>query len=116
MTPLELQQHKSKLLNTVSASLIKEPNFDSATSISNVITYFVKKVAFYDPEFVLKLALYTRDDLGIRTTSNYLISLAANIKHCQPFIHRYFKNTIKLPSDWLDVAAQYQMLPDKTLQ
>ncbi len=62
-TPSELQQLKLKLLNTVSASLIKEPRFDSANSIAYAITHLVKEIAFYDPEFVLKLALYTREDL-----------------------------------------------------
>lgn len=62
-TPSELQQLKLKLVNTVSASLIKEPRFDSPNSITNIITLLVKEIAFYDPEFVLKLALYTRDDL-----------------------------------------------------
>jgi telomerase protein component 1 len=62
-TPSELQQLKLKLLNTVSASLIKEPKFDTSNSIANTITLLVKEIAFYDPEFILKLALYTRDDL-----------------------------------------------------
>lgn len=62
-TPSELQQLKLKLLNTVSASLIKEPKFDTANSIANTITLLAKEIAFYEPEFILKLALYTRDDL-----------------------------------------------------
>ena len=62
-TPAELQQLKLKLLNTVSASLIKEPKFDTANSIASTITLLVKEIAFYEPEFILKLALYTRDDL-----------------------------------------------------
>lgn len=62
-TPAELQQLKLKLLNTVSASLIKEPRFDTANSIASTITLLVKEIAFYEPEFILKLALYTRDDL-----------------------------------------------------
>jgi hypothetical protein len=62
-TPTELQQLKLKLLNTVSASLIKEPKFDTANSIASTITLLVKEIAFYEPEFILKLALYTRDDL-----------------------------------------------------
>lgn len=62
-TPSELHQLKLKLLNTVSASLIKEPKFDSANSIASTITTLAKEIAFYEPEFILKLALYTRDDL-----------------------------------------------------
>jgi len=80
------------------------------------ITLLVKKVAFYDPEFVLKLALYVRLDLNIRSTANYLIAVACNIPECQPYIKKYFVPTIRLPSDWLDVAATYLLLPDRQLK
>eukprot|EP01113_Clastostelium_recurvatum_P018405 TRINITY_DN2169_c0_g1_i12.p1 TRINITY_DN2169_c0_g1~~TRINITY_DN2169_c0_g1_i12.p1 ORF type:complete len:2586 (+),score=522.10 TRINITY_DN2169_c0_g1_i12:146-7903(+) len=116
MTPTQLDKAKNSLLNTVSASLIKEPRLEGSNSIIHVITVLVKKIAFYDPEFILKLALYTRDDLGIRTTANYLLSLASNIPASQPYVKRYFNATVLLPSDWLDVAATFRILPDKRLQ
>jgi hypothetical protein len=40
--------------------------------------------------------------------------MASNIKECGPFIRKYFKTAIRLPSDWLDVAATYLALPDKS--
>jgi len=49
-----------------------------------------------------------------RSTANYLLAMAANIKECQPFIRKYFKYAVRLPSDWLDVAATYQSMPDKS--
>jgi telomerase protein component 1 len=64
---------------------------------------------------VLKAALYARNELNIRSTTNYLLSIAANARACGPFLRKYFGATVKLPSDWLDVAATYQMLPDRTL-
>jgi telomerase protein component 1 len=111
MTPDELRATKLKLLNLVSASLIKEPRFNAGDSVTVQIKRLVKLVAFYDPEFVLKLALYTRDDLNIRSASNFVVALASDIKQCQPFIKKYLKNIIRLPSDWLDVASTYQMIP-----
>jgi len=76
----------------------------------------VKKIAFYDPEFVLKLAIYVRLDLNIRSTANFLLAVASNIKECQPYFKKYFSGTIRLPSDWLDVAATYHVLPDRSLK
>jgi hypothetical protein len=111
ISPQELQKLKSKLLNVVSASLIKEPKFTSGESTSVTIKQLVKKIAFYDAEFILKLALYTRDDLGIRSTSNFIVAVAADIPECQPFLKKYMKSIIRLPSDWLDVASTYQVLP-----
>lgn len=79
---------------------------------------------------MLKLAAYVRLDLNIRSTANYLLSLASNIRDCQPYvrpssvappsskhsqIRKYFSHSVRLPSDWLDVAATYQLLPDKEL-
>lgn len=115
ITPNQLKQFKMTLLNTVSASLIKEPTF-TGDSVTLTIRKLCQQISYYDPEFILKVTLYSRDDLGIRSTSNYLLSLAANIKHCQPFLKKYFKAIIRLPSDWLDVAATYQMLPDRYLK
>ena len=60
--------------------------------------------------------LYVRDDLNIRSTANYLIAMASNIKECQPFVRKYFKASIRLPSDWLEVAAFFLVLPDKSLK
>lgn len=116
LSPSEVKDLKQQLLNTVAAALISEPR-PSVTNASFVrITTLCKRIAFYDPEFVLKLALYVRDDLNIRSTANYLIAMASNIKECQPYVRKYFKASIRLPSDWLEVAAFFLALPDKTLK
>jgi len=115
LTPAQLRKTKTQLLNVVSASLIKEPNFNSPTSATVKINAIVTQIAYYDPEFILKVALYMRTELNIRSTSNYVVAVASNIKHCTPFIKKYSKATIRLPSDWLDIASTYQCLPNKTL-
>jgi hypothetical protein len=48
------------------------------------------------------------------STANFLIAIAANIRECQRYVRWYFRKVICLPSDWLDVAATYQSLPDKS--
>jgi telomerase protein component 1 len=119
LTPSECVSVKNTLLNTVAAALIKAPKFDSVStdpdSVMNRILLGVVRVSFADPEFVLKLAVYVRDDLGIRTTACYLLALAASLPACQPFVRRYFAAAVNLPSDWLDVAAQYMALPHRAL-
>ncbi|NJM28359.1 MAG: TROVE domain-containing protein, partial [Pseudanabaena sp. RU_4_16] len=54
-----------------------------------VITAMANKAAELDAEFVLKLALYVRDDLNIRSTANFLVAFAANNPKCQPFLKKY---------------------------
>jgi telomerase protein component 1 len=116
LSPAEVKELKQQLLNTVAAALINEPRPSVKNPSFVKITNLCKKIAFYDPEFVLKLALYVRDDLNIRSTANYLIAMASNIKECQPHVRKYFKASIRLPSDWLEVAAFFLALPDKTLK
>eukprot|EP01125_Pyxidicula_operculata_P019184 TRINITY_DN693_c0_g1_i1.p1 TRINITY_DN693_c0_g1~~TRINITY_DN693_c0_g1_i1.p1 ORF type:complete len:2289 (+),score=635.01 TRINITY_DN693_c0_g1_i1:128-6994(+) len=116
LSPHELRELKESLLNTVAAALIQAPKASVTDPTMKRITIMVKKIAFYDPEFVLKLALYVRLDLNIRSTANYLLAVASNIKECQPYFKKYFVPSIRLPSDWLDVAATYQQLPDKDLE
>lgn len=115
LTPHELRELKETILNLVSAALIQQPKASANDPTMKKITSLVKQVSFYDPEFALKLALYVRVDLNIRSTANYLVAVACNITSCQPYIKKYLSATIRLPSDWLDVPATYHTLPDKQL-
>lgn len=112
----DLNALKTTLLNTVCASMIAEPKFGPEDIVSNAIRTHVKEIAMRDPEFILKLALYVRDDLNIRSTANFLTALAADTPQCTPYMRKYFKAIVRLPSDWLDIAALYQMLPERKLQ
>src|SRR5947209_7565851 len=66
LTPNELREVKENLLNIVAAALIQQPRMSLSDPTMQKITLLVKKIAFYDPEFVLKLAMYVRLDLNIR--------------------------------------------------
>jgi len=116
LTPHQLKELKEGILNLVSAALIQQPKASATDPTMRKITQLVKQVSFYDPEFVLKLALYVRVDLNIRSTANYLVAVACNITSCQPYVKKYLSATIRLPSDWLDVPATYHTLPDKQLK
>ena len=56
--------------------MIAEPKFGPDDIASNAIREHVRLIAQRDPEFILKLALYVRDDLNIRSTANFLTALA----------------------------------------
>ena len=58
---------------------------------------------------VLQLAVYTRCELNIRTTGNFLLAFASYNKSCRPYLRKYFCAAVALPSDWIDVAEQYQV-------
>ncbi|KAN0022174.1 hypothetical protein ACTFIU_004345 [Dictyostelium citrinum] len=101
----EIRELKLSLINIVSASMIKEPRVNYLTPTLESIMTSVYTLSYYDPEFILKLILYTRDELGIRTVANYLICLASLIPTTQPYLKRYFNFLIKIPSDWLELPT-----------
>lgn len=115
-TTMDKEKLKMTLINAVGTSLLKSPDFKNRKDPSTkYLTKLGYQVSHYDPEFILKLALYTRNELNIRTTANFLLALAANITYCRPFLKKYYEATINLPSDWIEVAEIYQAFHDKSI-
>jgi telomerase protein component 1 len=103
------QNMKEALVNLVSGSLLNEPQFFSEKDPTrHMIEESVAQVVTFDPEFILKLALYTRDDLGIRLTANFLLALAAFHPQCRTFLLKYFNASTRLPSDWMEVGELFR--------
>ena len=114
--PVDTARLKITLINAVATSLLKSPDFKNKKDPSTKhLTKLGNQVSHHDPEFILKLAIYTRNELNIRTTANFLLALAANISYCRPFLKKYFNATINIPSDWIEVAEVYQAFHDKSL-
>lgn len=59
--------------------------------------------------------MYTRLELNIRTTANFLLALAANHDECRKYLKYYFAKSIRLPSDWIEVAELYQTFYDGSI-
>lgn len=57
--------------------------------------------------FHIQVAVYTRQQLNIRITTNFLLALAANQPSTKPHVRRYFRAAVQLPSDWLEVVRIY---------
>jgi hypothetical protein len=113
----EIINLKNALINLVSSSLLKAPNFkDPKDQTRMKIIDVANRIISLDGEFILKLALYTRKELNIRVTANFLLSLASLHDNCRKFIQRYFSASIVLPSDWIDVAEQYQSFGDTRIK
>lgn len=116
-TPLvDTVKLKTTMINAVASSLLCSPDYRSSKDPSR--RHLVKlgeQVSSYDPEFVLKLALYTRCDLNIRTTANFLLALATKTDSCRPYLRKYYSGSIRLPSDWIEVAEIYQAFHDHSI-
>ncbi|XP_022100533.1 telomerase protein component 1-like [Acanthaster planci] len=112
----DAKSKKTSLINLVSASLVNSPSFKLPKDETRLaLTKNADTVIQIDPEFVLKVALYTRQDLNIRATANFLLALAANRRECRPYLKKYYKRSVGLPSDWAQIADLYLSFQDKEL-
>uniref|UniRef100_A0A8C2CVQ4 TROVE domain-containing protein n=1 Tax=Cyprinus carpio TaxID=7962 RepID=A0A8C2CVQ4_CYPCA len=87
-----------------------QKDWDKKTSVWAIIKVLAKEITTEDPEFLLKVAVYTRQELNIRITANFLLALAAHLPGSKPHFRRYFCAAVQLPSDWLEVARIYSMV------
>uniref|UniRef100_A0A3B1IJF7 Telomerase-associated protein 1 n=1 Tax=Astyanax mexicanus TaxID=7994 RepID=A0A3B1IJF7_ASTMX len=101
------------LLNVVCCSLVNKssaPNqndWDSKKNVWTRIKDLGTEITRRDPEFILKVAVYTRQELNIRITTNFLLALAAYLPESKPHLRRYFCAAVQLPSDWLEVTRLF---------
>ena len=112
----EMTKLKISLVRSVATSLLCSPDFFNKKDPT--VKHFKKlgkSLAHSDPEFLLKVVLYTRCDLNIRTTANFLLALAASYPLCRPYLKKYFSASVRLPSDWIEVAEIYQSFHDKSI-
>ncbi|KAK7159508.1 hypothetical protein R3I94_005751 [Phoxinus phoxinus] len=118
---VELRDRKNNLLNMVCCSLVNksctpgQKDWDKNTSVWSIIKNLATEVTTEDPEFLLKVAVYTRQELNIRITANFLLALAAHLPASKPHLRRYFCAAVQLPSDWLEVTRVYSMCFSKSL-
>ena len=107
---------KMTLINTVATSLLCSPDFKSSSDPTRQsLAKLGEQLSSCEPEFLLKVALYTRNGLNIRTTANFLLALASNLSSCRQYLRKYYCASIRLPSDWIEVAEIYQAFHDKSL-
>ncbi|XP_061587905.1 telomerase protein component 1 isoform X2 [Cololabis saira] len=117
----QLKDKKYLLLNAVCCSLVnknKAPgqlNWDSEDSVWTNIINLAKDISDCDPQFLLKVAVYTRQELNIRITANFLLALAANLPSTKSHVRRYFCAAVQLPSDWLEIVRIYSTCFSRSL-
>ena len=81
---------KETLTRYITVSLVGNPNLEKPGDAKRIkILELCEKVAEFDPEFILKLVLYCRQELNVRSTSHLLLAFAALHKPCRPFLRRW---------------------------
>ncbi|CAL8326348.1 unnamed protein product [Arctogadus glacialis] len=107
----ELNDKKYLLLNAVFGSLLSKTTTQRRVGelegVWPTIVTLATDISSVDPQFLLKVAVYTRQELNIRITANFLLALAAFLPTTKPHVRRYYCAAVQLPSDWLEVARLY---------
>jgi 60 kDa SS-A/Ro ribonucleoprotein len=103
---------KTKLYLYVSTSMVAEPRYydPSGKEQLTAIIGLVGEVAKTDPEFVLKLAAYARNELYLRSAPVLLYVLAAGIPACKPFVRRYGPTIIRRADELTESVALWKIL------
>ncbi len=99
---------KATLVQMASTWLVAEPRFyGKPGDIQEKITSLVEKVLQEDPEFVLKLALYLRKELYLRSAPVYLLALAARHEGSKPHVRAYAPRIISRADEICEVLGCY---------
>lgn len=108
---------KAKLMQMVLTTLLGEPKFyknvveGKDVKHEDKILDTIKEVAKEDPEFILKLANYSRNEMFLRTVSIVLLVEAANLPElkCKPgetsLVKKYVPLVVKRADEIMEVLA-----------
>ena len=108
---------KVKLYNMISCWMVGEPKFyndstdeDSTTNVDRTIFETIDKVVQHDPEFVLKLAVYCRNELYLRTAPQVLLGevSCASKGTPKPLVRKATPKIVRRADELMSVIAYIQ--------
>lgn len=101
---------KMELYLRAAATLCGEPKFydPSGAEERGALQDLVAKVVQEDPEFVLRLATYCRNDLYLRSVSQVLLVEAAAHPEARGFVRQYTPGIVRRADELAEVVALYQ--------
>lgn len=94
------------LLNLVSTCMVNEPKFyGQPGETEQKILMLCDKIAQTDPKFILQLAAYVRTELYLRSVSTMLLTEAASISACKPYVRQYCPKIIQRADEIYETMA-----------
>lgn len=99
------------LVATTSSCLLNECRYyENDDQRRNVLLGALEIVSEKEPEFILQLAVYLRRDLGIRTTTNFILAYAACSDQLRQYLTKYFQKATVLPTDLVEICQFVQII------
>ncbi len=99
----------TRLYTRVAASFAGERKaYRGAEESNEELVADIRAAAAVDPEGILRLAAYTRQVLNMRSTSILLLTEAASIPACKPFVRRWTPEIVRRADEPAEVIAYWQ--------
>lgn len=99
---------KTRLYTRVCTSLFGEDKFyQTGEQHNEEIIGDIYEVAKIDPEFILKLAAYARNEMYLRSVPIVLLAEAASIGECKPFVRKWAKCILRRADEPLELIAYW---------
>ena len=102
---------REELVATVLTSFIQKSYYESEPEILNRIKDTMKVC---DPLFVAKLAVYTRNEANMRSSSHVLAAELATRATGQEWARRFYEKIIVRPDDMSEIVAYYKTIMGQT--
>ena len=96
---------KEELVATVLTTFIQKSYYESESEVLNRIK---DNMAKCDPLFVAKLAVYTRNEANMRSSSHVLAAELAQRAAGQEWARRFYEKIIVRPDDMSEIVAYYK--------
>lgn len=97
---------RSRLYTRAVASLVREDKFyTSAEQCDAELVADIGATAEVDPEFILRLAAYTRQVMNLRATPVVMLVEAAAIPACKPFVRKWTPQIVRRADELAEVIA-----------
>jgi 60 kDa SS-A/Ro ribonucleoprotein len=94
---------RTTLVNMAASCLVDEPLFYGDTS--QRVRILIQWSAREFPEWTVKLAVFLREELHLRSISHLVLACAATVPAARPFLERAFPRVATRPDDMLEIAA-----------
>ncbi|CAK79603.1 unnamed protein product (macronuclear) [Paramecium tetraurelia] len=102
---------KEYFFSIVASSLLKETKYYETSDASrDKLIATMNKVADIDPEFILQVAYYVRNQMYIRSVSNFILAFSTLHPKTKPFCSTYICPTLLIPGDLIEVCQFVQVI------
>ncbi len=96
--------NRSTLVKMAATCIFSETLYYGNTK--NTIDNLIREVANTHPEWLMKLAMWLREEQHLRTVLARIIAIGSTIPTCRPFIRTAFPRVCKRTDDLLNIAKQ----------